>query len=68
MSHKKFASGPATPGFTIVKSDGALWHLIKIDESKKHHWLEVIENKDGTYACTKPNRTMITDSPLRDED
>jgi hypothetical protein len=32
MSRKKFASDPAQPGFTIVKNDGVLWHLIKIDE------------------------------------
>ncbi|CAN5317825.1 hypothetical protein BH10CYA1_BH10CYA1_54910 [soil metagenome] len=67
MSHKKFALPPARVGFTIVKNDGALWHLVNIDEEERYHWLEVIQNKDGTFCCTHPNRTMISDSPLKDE-
>ncbi len=70
MSHKKFAAPPARVGFTIVKSDGVLWHLVGInetEESKTYTWLEVVQNKDGTFCCTHPNRTMISDSPLKDE-
>lgn len=67
MSHKKFAVMPPKVGFTIIKHDGKLWHLINIDENRKYRWLEVTENKDGSFTGTNPNRVMVTVAALKDE-